>query len=83
MMDSMVGKEVRFVTIGLEVKRGILEMVEEHVFKVSGVIYPVQNLVTMQTTEQDEFVILRHDEELKKRMVKRHEKRGRKRMMMA
>lgn len=83
MMNSMIGKEVRFVTIGLEVKRGILEMVEEHVFKVNGVIYPVQNLVTMQTTERDEFVKFRHDEELKKRMMKRHEKRGRKRMMMA
>lgn len=83
MMDSMIGKEVRFVTIGLEIKRGILEMVEEHVFKVNGIVYPVQNLVTMQTTEQDEFVMIRHGKELEKRMMKRHEKRGRKRTMMA
>jgi hypothetical protein len=79
----MIGMEVRFVLVGLEIKRGFLQSYDEHIFVVDGVTYPVQNIVAMDLTEHDEFVKMRHQNELLRKMSKRKINRVRKLLAMA
>ncbi|MCC9626771.1 hypothetical protein LPB41_34470 [Thalassospira sp. MA62] len=83
MRKAMIGTEVRFVLVGLEVQKGVLESYDEHIFKVDGVVYPVQNIVAMNQIEHDEFVKMRHQNELIRKMKIREENEVRKMRAMA